>query len=203
MYTNALSKTHFFIEIYTSNSTRKWCEKKNLARNQRKRRNLFDFIFCAEILEKIYSLRLEHMIRESIKAWHQLELGFLISSKECDHSEINRTFCVHICVFVRVLHAPHYRISCENWQIACFFSSSLQYSITRMPFIAFAFNNIVSTYGIGQSEYVLSVLIWWIHSQSHHFDTRENPFRLITEFLFFYLYDSFASSSSKSKVNCE
>lgn len=140
-----------------------------------------------------------------MKAWHQLDLGMLISSKKCDHSEINRTICVQTCVNVCVcLSFTCATLSHFMWKlaIACFFSSSLQYSITRMPFIPFTFNNIVSTNGIGQSEYVLSVLICGFHSQSYNFF----PFRLFTEYsssFYLYDYDSFSSSSSKSKVRFE
>lgn len=110
----------FFIEIYTTNSTRKWCEKKNLAQNQRIKKNHSIFICCAEIWNLNYWLRLDDMIREH-KSMTSTWFWYFDFYEMCDHYEIYRTFCVHTCVSVCVLHAPHYRTSCENWQIACFF----------------------------------------------------------------------------------
>lgn len=164
-------ETHFFIEIYTSNSTRKWCEKKNLARNQWNGRNIFAFYLLRRNFrrKKIYSLRLGVMIREH-KSMTSTWFGYVdffekVWSLRNQSNDLCAKMCECVCLFefyMRHIIAFHVKIG----KLLVFFSSSLQYSITRMPFIPFAFNNIVSTNGIGQSEYVLSVLICGFHSQS-------------------------------------
>lgn len=112
-------ETHFFIEIYTSNSTRKWCEKKNLARNQWNGRNIFAFYLLRRNFrrKKIYSLRLGVMIREH-KSMTSTWFGYVdffekVWSLRNQSNDLCANMCECVCLFefyMRHIIAFHVKI---------------------------------------------------------------------------------------------